>query len=279
MKILITGSRTGIGHFLAQHFGAAGHDIWGLGRSPQDEFQRECAAKKISFRFSQTDISDWAQVQTVRKEVGLAWPHLDVLICCAGIQGPLGPATTLDPLAWSASVRINLDGTFFTIRAFFDLLQKHANPRAKILCLSGGGSTAPRPNFTPYASAKAGVVRLVETLAKEWIGQAIDIVGIAPGAINTRMTEEVLSAGPTIVGEKEFAQASEQKRKGGASLPRVAEMIELLLSRDGDGISGRLISTPWDPWESLSSRRQELADSDIFTLRRIVPEDRGKSWK
>jgi len=279
MKILITGSRTGIGHFLAQHFGAAGHEIWGLGRSPQDEFQRECVAKNLSFRFSRADISDWSQVQAAREEVGRAWPHLDALICCAGIQGPLGSAISLDPMAWSASVRINLDGTFFTIRAFFDLLQKHTSPRAKIFCLSGGGSTMPRPNFTPYAAAKAGVVRLVETLAKEWMGQTIDIVAIAPGAINTRMTEEVLSAGPAIVGEKEFAQASEQKRKGGASLPRLASMLDLLLSRDGDGISGRLISTPWDPWQTLSHRREELADSDIFTLRRIVPEDRGKNWK
>jgi len=279
MKILITGSRTGIGHFLARHFAEAGHEIWGLGRLPQEQFRKECEAKKCSFHYSQADISSWAQLQAARREIGGLWPHLDALICCAGIQGPLGPAISQDPHAWSASVRVNLDGTFFTIRAFWDMLQEHATPRAKVFCFSGGGSTAPRPNFTPYAAAKAGVVRLVETLAKEWADQTADIIAIAPGAINTRMTEEVLSAGPLIVGEKEFASASEQKRKGGASLPRVAQMMELLLSREGDGISGRLLSTPWDPWETLASRRKELQDSDIFTLRRIVPEDRAKKWK
>lgn len=279
MRILITGSRTGIGNFLARHFAGAGHDVWGLGRSPQDEFQNECIAKKWSFHFSQADISVWADLQRARNEMSTLWPGLDALICCAGIQGPLGPASSQDPLAWSASMRVNLDGTFFTIRAFFDLLQKHATPRAKLFCFSGGGSTAPRPNFTPYAAAKAGVVRIVETLAKEWVGQTIDIIAVAPGAINTRMTEEVLRAGPGVVGTKEFEQASEQMRKGGASLPRVAAMLELLLSPEGDGVSGRLISTPWDPWETLPARRQELADSDIFTLRRIVPADRGKHWK
>jgi 3-oxoacyl-[acyl-carrier protein] reductase len=176
-------------------------------------------------------------------------------------------------------VQINLCGTFFTVRAFHDLLLKHETPRAKIICLSGGGSATPRANFTPYASAKAGVVRLVETLAREWTGQSIDINAIAPGPINTRMTDEVVRLGPKFAGDREFSIASEQLRSGGASLARVAAMIDLLFSRDGDGITGRLISTPWDAWEKLPAHRDELATSDIFTLRRIVPEDRGRSWK
>jgi 3-oxoacyl-[acyl-carrier protein] reductase len=186
---------------------------------------------------------------------------------------------TLDPLEWSASVQTNLCGTFFTLRAFHDLLLKHEAPRAKIICLSGGGSATPRTNFTPYAAAKAGVVRLVETLAREWAGQSIDINAVAPGPINTRMTDEVVRLGPKIVGDREFVVATEQQRSGGAPLPRVAAMVDLLFSRDGDGITGRLISTPWDAWEKLPAHREELAGSDIFTLRRIVPEDRGKNWR
>jgi UDPglucose 6-dehydrogenase len=183
-----------------------------------------------------------------------------------------------DPLAWSASVRTNLDGTFYTIRAFHELLLRHSIPRARILCLSGGGSTSPRVNFTPYAAAKTGLVRLVETLALEWSNSSIDINAIAPGAINTRMTEEVLGCGPDVVGEKEFAAATRQKREGGASLARVGGMVEMLISSAGDGVSGRLISTPWDPWEKLPEHKLELAATDIFTLRRVVPNDRGKDW-
>jgi UDPglucose 6-dehydrogenase len=278
MKILITGSGSGIGRFLAGHLGAAGHEIWGLSRSSQEQFQSECVQNKISFRSSQADVSNWEQMAAFRREVGAAWPCLDALICCAGIQGPLGPAMTLDPLAWSQSVRINCDGVFYTIRAFHDLLKKHQTPRAKILCLSGGGSASPRVNFSPYASAKAATVRLVENLAREWAADTLDINAIAPGAINTRMTEEVLSLGPGVVGEKEFKAASLQQKSGGSPLPRVAAMVELLLSPACDGVSGRLISTPWDSWEKLPQLKQDLSDTDIFTLRRIVPEDRGRAW-
>jgi NAD(P)-dependent dehydrogenase (short-subunit alcohol dehydrogenase family) len=282
MNILITGSGSGIGRFLATHFVGAGHAVWGVGRSPQTplpaRLQATAPSAAGSFRSGCADLSEWAQVAAFRQTVGEAWSSLDVLICCAGVQGPLGPAMQLDPAEWSRSVRINLDGTFFAIRAFHDLLLRHQAPRAKVFCLSGGGSTAPRPNFSPYASAKAGVVRLVENLAREWNNGSIDINAIAPGAINTRMTEEVIQFGAAVVGEKEFQTADRQRREGGASLARLAAMLEYLISSRGDGISGRLISTPWDPWERLAEHREALAASDIFTLRRIVPGDRGLDW-
>ena len=279
MNVLITGTASGIGRFLARHFARAGHAVWGVGRRPQTDLAEECAAQGKSFRFVQADIAEWPQVAACRGEIGAACGHLDLLICCAGVQGPLGPAMELDPQEWSRSVRINLDGTYFTLRAFYDLLLRHQIPRAKVFCLSGGGSATPRPNFTPYASAKAGVVRLVENLAKEWAGQTIDINAVAPGAVNTGMTEEVLRLGAEVVGEKEFQTATKQKREGGSSLPRLAAMLEHLCSPAGDGITGRLISTPWDPWENAAEFREELANSDVFTLRRIVPEDRGKKWR
>jgi len=45
-----------------------------------------------------------------------------------------------------------------------------------------------------------------------------------------------------------------------------------------DGITGKLISAQWDPWETLHEHKEDLAKSDIYALRRIVPEDRGKKW-
>jgi 3-oxoacyl-[acyl-carrier protein] reductase len=279
MKIVITGSRCGIGNYLARHFGKAGNEIWGVARNPQAEFRQQCADEGICFRSSQVDISEWPQVSGFRDELSAAWSGIDVLICCAGVQGPLGPAMIADPQAWSMNVRTNLDGAFYSIRALHELLLTSSIPRARIFCFSGGGSTSPRINFSPYAAAKAGVVRLVETLAHEWADGKIDINAVAPGAINTRMTDEVLAAGPEIVGAKEFAVATRQKREGGASLPRLAAMLDHLISPAGDGITGRLLSTPWDPWESLPGFRDELAGSDIFTLRRIVPAERGKNWQ
>jgi 3-oxoacyl-[acyl-carrier protein] reductase len=92
------------------------------------------------------------------------------------------------------------------------------------------------------------------------------------------MTEQVLALGPAVAGEKEFAAAQKQKAGGGGSLEKVSGLVEFLLSSASDGITGRLISAPWDPWPTLAQHRDELAASDIYTLRRIVPEDRGKKW-
>ena len=147
--------------------------------------------------------------------------------------------------------------------------------RAKIVCFSGGGATKPRARFSAYGVAKTGVVRLVETIAEEERGQPLDINAIAPGAINTRLTDEVLELGPGVVGETEYAAAQKQKASGGGSLEKALGLVEWLLSPASDGISGRLLAAPWDPWPTLGEHASALAPSDVYTLRRIVPEERG----
>ena len=67
-------------------------------------------------------------------------------------------------------------------------------------------------------------------------------------------------------------------RDNDAKLAKVLGLVETLLSPASDGVSGKLISAPWDPWQNLPALREELMKSDIYTLRRIVPEDRGKNF-
>ena len=115
-------------------------------------------------------------------------------------------------------------------------------------------------------------------LAAEWAGNPPDINAIAPGAIFTKMTEEVLARGEKLAGQKEFESAAKLQRDNSAKLEKVLGLVEMLLSEKSNGISGKLISAPWDPWQNLPALREELMKSDIYTLRRIVPEDRGKKW-
>jgi NAD(P)-dependent dehydrogenase (short-subunit alcohol dehydrogenase family) len=148
----------------------------------------------------------------------------------------------------------------------------------KIIQLSGGGATNPMPNLSSYAVAKAGVVRFIETLALEVAKHNVDVNAIAPGALNTRMLEEVIDSGPEKIGKEFYEKALKQKASGGAGLERGAKLAVFLGSADSDGISGKLISALWDPWEDLAQHKDDLASSDIYALRRIVPEDRGQSW-
>ena len=154
---------------------------------------------------------------------------------------------------------------------------------------TAGGATKARVNFSAYGVAKTALVRLVETIAEENRDQPLDINALAPGAINTRLTDEVLALGPSVVGAAEYAAA--QKQKAAALVPsslatadasadpaltRALDCVEWLLSPASDGITGRLLSAPWDPWPTLGAHRATLAASDVYTLRRIVPEDRGQ---
>jgi NAD(P)-dependent dehydrogenase (short-subunit alcohol dehydrogenase family) len=152
------------------------------------------------------------------------------------------------------------------------------NGYGKIVNLSGGGATSARPFFTAYAASKAAVVRFTETIAVELRGTGIDVNAIAPGALNTRMLGQTVAAGPERVGKPEFAQVLKQKETGGSSPETAAELCVYLCSAAADGITGRLISAVWDAWPTLHERRDELNGTDIYTLRRIVPEDRDKSW-
>lgn len=278
MKIAITGTSSGIGRGLALRFCEAGHEVWGVARRDQSGFVNERSRHGQKFRASRADITRWEELAAWRDEIAASWGQLDALICGAGMQGPLGPAMSFDAQAWVQSIHTNLNGTFQTLLATHELLKK-AERRAKIVCFSGGGSTAPRPFFTPYAVAKAGVVRMVENLAHEWITLPIDINAIAPGAVNTAMTEEVLAAGPAVVGEIEYRKTLEQKETGGTPLEKVFAAVDFLVSVGSDGISGRLISGLWDPFRAFPERRQQIQASDVYTLRRIVPPDRGFDWK
>lgn len=278
MRVIITGTSSGIGRGLALHFCKTGHEVWGIARRDQSAFAREMQSAGYSLRTTCADISQWSQIESWSREIGDAWGSADALICAAGVQGPLGSAMQLSAAEWAQNLSINLNGTFNTLLAAHPLLLR-AQRRAKIVCFSGGGATGPRPFFTPYAVAKAGVVRMVENLAHEWAGLPVDINALAPGAVTTRMTDEVLSAGPACVGEIEHRKTAEQKRNGGTPIEKVVTAIDFLLSPDSDGITGRLISGLWDPLSSLSDRCEQLQKSDIYTLRRILPEDRGLDWQ
>jgi NAD(P)-dependent dehydrogenase (short-subunit alcohol dehydrogenase family) len=205
-----------------------------------------------------------------------AFGGLDILINNAGIYGPMGPLEEVDWTEWEQAVRVNLLGTVLMCRAAIPLLRERG--RGKIVNLSGGGATAPLPFISAYAASKAAVVRLTETLAEELRSAHVDVNAVAPGALNTRLLDQVLSAGPERVGQRFYERAGQPERDGGVPLERGAALVAFLASRESDGITGRLLSAVWDDWVGLPAKLADLDKSDVYTLRRIVPEDRWL-WK
>jgi NAD(P)-dependent dehydrogenase (short-subunit alcohol dehydrogenase family) len=279
---LVTGASRGLGRAIAAAFVDAGASVALVARPSSD---LDAAAAALRGRASGTG----QQVLTLPADLGRPdhagdlvtrvldrFGRLDVLVNNAGMTGPVGALDTCDWDDWTSTLAVNLLAPVALMRAAVRPMR--AQGRGKIINISGGGATGPRVNFSAYAAAKSALVRVTETLAAELAGTGIDVNAVAPGAMNTRMLSDVLSAGPEKAGGDAWRKALEQQASGGDSPERAAALVLFLASPESDGITSRLLSAVWDPWESLAARREELARSDIYTLRRIVPEDRGKDW-
>jgi 3-oxoacyl-[acyl-carrier protein] reductase len=280
VNALITGGSQGLGKVIAEHYLHEGANVVLCARN---EKELNATRNELGSRFSAQkvlskpcDVSNETQVNDLvafaLRELG----SIDTLVLNAGIYGPMGPTESVDLNEWRRAIDINLFGVLLPSRAVIPHFKKAG--RGKIIVLSGGGATNPLPNISAYAASKAAVVRLMETLAEELKPHHVDVNAIAPGALNTRFVDDVLAAGPEKVGAAFFEKNKQWKEKGATPLDLGAGLAVYLASAESNGITGRLISAQWDPWAKLHEHRDELAKSDIYCLRRIVPEDRGKKW-
>ncbi len=280
INALITGGSQGLGRVIAEHFLREGANVVLCARNEQelaaarDGLAQLAPAQKVLAK--PCDVSNEAQVNDLvsfaMKELG----SLHALVLNAGVYGPMGPTESVDLSEWRRAIDINLLGVLLPCRAVIPYFKQAG--RGKIVVLSGGGATNPLPNISSYAASKAAVVRLMETLAEELKPHHVDVNAIAPGAMATRLVDEVLAAGPEKVGAGFFEKNKQWKEKGATSPELGAGLAVYLASAESDGITGKLLSAQWDPWRNLQEHREELAKSDIYCLRRIVPEDRGKKW-
>lgn len=230
----------------------------------------------VDVRWIAADIANESDVERVfdaAAELG----SVDGLVHSAGIYGPIGPVVDVPPAEWSDVIRINLFGTFLVAREACRRMIAARTPGSLVL-LAGGGAALPFPRYTGYACAKVGVVRFAETLALEVVEHGIRVNSIAPGFVATRLHDVTLTAGQAAAGGF-FATTQDRLAEGGVSPGVAARTAAFLLSQASEGITGRFVAAPYDGWERWPERLEEIVDSDLFTLRRIVPRDRGRDWQ
>ncbi len=278
---IVTGGSAGLGQAIARTFLAQGAKvaICSRERSALEESRRcliEFAGDERRVFAQACDVSQEGEVQAFIEAAIEHFGRIDILVNNAGVLGPVGKTEAVDIADWRKTIEINFFGTVMFCNGLIPHMR--LNSYGKIINLSGGGATSPRPFFSAYATAKAAVVRFTENIAEELRGTGIDVNSIAPGALNTRMLTQSLEAGAEGIGDKQFSQALQQKANGGHSFEKAAALCAYLGSAESDGITGKLISAPWDPWPTLHERTEELQKADIYTLRRILPEDRGQHW-
>ena len=280
-KAIITGANQGLGFEIAKKYVQAGADVMLCARSAT---LLEAASAELEVMATPgqkivadvADVSSKEDIQILVANTLKALGGCHILVNNAGVYGPKGEIESVDWAEWVKTIEINVYGSILMCRALLPHFK--AQRYGKVIQLSGGGATNPLPRISAYAVSKAAIVRFAETLAEEVRGIGIDVNAIAPGALNTRMLDEVLQAGPEKVGQAFYDRSLQQKESGGAPLDKGANLALFLASAASDGITAKLISAVWDDWEHWPDHLDELSSSDAYTLRRIAGRDRGFTW-
>jgi NAD(P)-dependent dehydrogenase (short-subunit alcohol dehydrogenase family) len=271
--VVITGGGRGIGRALAVGCAEMGATVVVAARSLNELSETATAIEKgrqgkcVPMRCDVALPDDVRQLFTfTEKEVGPVFG----LICAAGIYGPIGSFEETNFEQWQRTIEINLVGTARCVH--FALQSMKPRRKGSIILFSGGGQ-GPMPNFSGYVTSKGGIWRLTETLGRELLSHNIAVNAVAPGAVNTRLLEDLLEAGPEKAGEAVYRKALEQKQTGGAPPEKAVKLVQYLLSEKSRGLSGKILSALWDPFETLDPI--QVTESDLYTMRRVTSPDGG----
>jgi 3-oxoacyl-[acyl-carrier protein] reductase len=266
--IVITGGSLGIGYKVAQRCVEEGAKLILVSRHKKD-LERAIESIRGDSQFHRSyclDVSKFKKVKEIARIIEGDFGHIDGLVNCAGIYGPIGKLDEIEPMEFAKTININLLGTFYMCHCFLPLLKKAT--RGKIVNYSGGGAAGPFPNYSAYATSKIGIVRLTENMALEFKADGIDVNVVSPGFVVTRLHQQTIEAG-SKAGEDFLKKTIEQINKGGIAPDIPAKLTVFLLSADSDEITGKFISAPWDSWEDNSFLALLRSNGDFAQLRRI----------
>tara|TARA_E500000178_G_scaffold355647_1_gene429039 strand:+ start:2411 stop:3277 length:867 start_codon:yes stop_codon:yes gene_type:complete len=274
---LITGGSAGLGYEISKAFLKAGCDIFITGR---DEEKLKRALNQLSLEYPQrkikalsSDVSSEKDCEHIIDSFIGEFKRIDILVNNAGVYGPFGSISKDNWKDWKEAIKINLFGSVYLASLVSELMKQ--NNFGKIIQLSGGGATNPLPYISSYAASKAAVVRYIETLAVELEEFNIDVNAIAPGALNTSLLDDILKNGKGKIDEKLYEKQLELKKTGGVSMNYGVDLCLFLASEKSNGLTGKLISALWDNYEDWMKNIDEVSNSDLYTIRRIVGKDRN----
>ncbi len=265
-SILITGGSRGIGKRLAIGFARLGARLALMARSRAEldlthiEIEQN-GGNALRIRGDVTDPEQMA-VAVDRARVAYGGPP-DILICAAGLPGPLQGFLQTSVKHWTEPLQVNLLGVVHACRAVLPGMVERR--RGKILVVTCDGGVAPKLHFSSYATAKTAIARFVEAIAQEVADHNVQINSFDPGPTYTSMTDEVIRAGDRL-DSKVVAAAVEVRRTGGTSTEQQMKLAQFLASEASNHVTGRLIHVDDD----LKKLRNAVLKPDAYTLRRVM---------
>lgn len=232
---IVTGASRGIGRGIAERFAAEGAKVAIVYRSAQDAADAVCLAIKAkgseAMAFAH-DVANPEGADAIVEKVVEAWGRLDILVNSAGVIKD-GLFLQLSAEDWNSVVQTNLGGTFYFCKAAGRAMMGKRS--GSIINLSSVAAQHSNKGQSSYASSKAGIEALTRTLASELAGRKVRVNAIAPGFIETDMTDTVRKlAGDKILG------AIPLKRYGAPE--DIAKAAVFLASDESSYITGQVLT-------------------------------------
>ncbi|MGU3540700.1 SDR family NAD(P)-dependent oxidoreductase [Methylobacterium sp. A54F] len=235
-KALITGADSGIGQATAELFAQAGADVaitYHTDAEGAAETARRVEAAGRRALVVQADVGDPASVTALFDRVARDLGTLDILVNNAGQAMSGVEVAEMDEAMLERILRVNLMGPLFCCRAFIKVRRTQGG-RGRIVTVSSVAQHLPTPESAPYGMSKAGVGSLTRSLARELAEDKINVNNVAPGLIQTPMTQARFE-------KPEKIEASLEKipwhRAGQPD--EIAKVVLFLASDDADYVTGQ----------------------------------------
>lgn len=232
---LITGATRGIGKQIALTLADEGYDI-ALNYRKEDEnlinTKREIEEKNVKCLAVKGDISNFEDTEKFVKEVIEEYGKIDVLVNNAGITKDM-LLVRMKKEDFESVIDVNLVGTFNVTKNVISYMMKARSGR--IINISSVVGVAGNSGQTNYSASKAGIIGFTKSLAKEVASRNILVNAIAPGFIETNMTDVLKDE-----VKEEIAKNIPLKRMGNTQ--DVANVVKFLASEDSAYITGQVIN-------------------------------------
>ena len=231
---LITGATRGIGRQIAITLAKEGYDIALNYRKENEELEsvkKEIEENKVSCFAVKGDVSNFEDCEELTKQIIEKFGRLDVLVNNAGITKDM-LLMRMKKEDFEQVIDVNLVGTFHVTKNVISYMLKARTGR--IINISSVVGVSGNAGQTNYAASKAGIIGFTKSLAKEVASRGVLANVVAPGFIETSMTEVLKDE-----VKEEIAKSIPLKRMGTAQ--DVANVVKFLASEDSSYITGQVL--------------------------------------
>jgi len=248
---MVTGAGSGIGKAVAMTLARAGYALVlnDVVQKAGEQTLQEIEGTGGTALFLQADVSDVGQVRRMFEEAKRQFDRIDVLVNNAGVPGAFSLLVDMPDETWLKTITVHLNGTFYCLREAARLML--ASGFGRIVNIASIAGIMGTPGSGEYGAAKAGIINLTKTAAKELGPYNITVNAIAPGMVGTPTNLKLKEKGSPFI-----QTAIEGTPTGRMTTPEeIADLIVFLSSAGAGNINGQVICVDGGAEMSISMDR------------------------